>query len=198
MTLIFPQHSVEYAGSSAGALGHRLLMLALVFFSGSLAATSLPNQPIATIDLNRYMGQWHEIAHLPLFFQRKCSGPITATSGLALNGEIEVRAVCATRSGPKTVDMVAISVERRPAAFKIRVVPAWLSWLPYAWFEYWVVDIDPNYQWVVVGGPGAKHLWILSRNRSMNLALYQRLVSRARERGYPVGKLLIVAPLDGA
>lgn len=198
MTLIFRQHSLENVAASARALMHRSLMLALVLFSGSLAATSMPNQPVAAIDLQRYMGQWHEIAHLPLFFQRKCSGPVTATSLLGANAEIKLHAICATRSGRKTVDMVAISVEEQPAAFKIRIVPAWLSWLPYAWFEYWVIDIDPNYQWAVVGGPGAKHLWILSRDRTMGVALYHRLVERARDRGYPVDKLVIVSPLDGA
>lgn len=173
-------------------------MFALMLISGSLAATSLPNKPVAAIDLHRYMGQWHEIAHLPLFFQRKCSGPITANSRLATDAEIELHAFCRTRSGRKTVDMVAVSVQQQPAAFKIRIVPAWLSWLPYAWFEYWVIDIDPDYQWAVVGGPGAKHLWILSRERTMNVALYRRLVDRARDRGYLVDKLIIVSPLDGA
>jgi apolipoprotein D and lipocalin family protein len=197
MTLIFPQRSLPPSSTPARGLMRWGLMFALLFISGALEATSTPNQPVPSMDLQRYMGQWHEIAHLPLFFQRKCIGPITATSVLAGSAEIRLHSTCPTRNGTKTVDVIITPKPDQPAAFKIRLVPAWLSWLPYAWFEYWVVDIDPNYRWAVIGGPDAKHMWILSRDRGMSHALYQRLVQRARDRGYPVDELMIVAPIEG-
>lgn len=173
-----------------------LLMLAVVLASQSLYATTTPNRPVATLDTQRYLGQWHEIAHLPLFFQRKCVGPVTTTYAMAPDAKLAIQATCATRKGNKTVDGVGRFEPGQPAAFKVRFAPAWLSWLPQAWFDYWVIDIDPDYQWAIIGGPGATHLWILARNRTMNRALYQRLVARARDRGYPVEKLVIMSPLD--
>ena len=35
------------------------------------------NAPVAELDLARYTGKWHEIAHLPMYFQRDCITDIT-------------------------------------------------------------------------------------------------------------------------
>lgn len=193
MALMFPHFSCPNPANLAGNVIRRGLTLALLLISASVPATALPNRPVAAMNLQRYMGQWHEIAHLPMFFQRKCIGPITATSVMVTDREIRLHATCPTRNTLKTVDVVVIPKQEQPAAFTIRI--AWLSWLPLAWLEYWVVDIDPNYQWAVVGGPDARHLWILSRDHSMSRPLYQRLVERSRDRGYPVDKLMIVVQL---
>jgi apolipoprotein D and lipocalin family protein len=71
---------------------------ALARGAGTPAAT-LPNVPVATLDLGRYAGQWHEIAHLPMFFQRKCAGDITARYTPLPDGTLEVRKACRTKDG---------------------------------------------------------------------------------------------------
>ncbi len=78
----------------------------------------------------------------------------------------------------------------------MRFAPAWLGWLPWVWADYWVIDLDADYQWAVVGSPSRKYLWILSRQPGMNGELFQNLKQRARERGYPVEKLVIAAPVN--
>lgn len=173
-----------------------LLTMALLLTPLPSDATQLPNQPVTTLALSRYQGQWHEIAHIPAFFQRRCTGPATAAYTPNPNGTLRVLTTCATSSGIKTVDGVAKYTPGRPGAFKVRFVPAWLGWVPKAWFDYWVIDIDPDYQWAVIGGPDSRHLWIMSRDRRMSGALYDRLVERARQRGYPVEKLVKMTPLN--
>lgn len=64
------------------------------------------------------------------------------------------------------------------------------------WGDYWVVELDPDYQWAVGGGPSRKNLWILSRNPEMDRVLFRNLKERARQRGYPVDPLVIAAPVD--
>ncbi len=62
-----------------------------------LMATSSPavaNKPVPELDLQRYTGAWHEIAHLPMYFQRKCVDNITATYTARKDGSIEVRNAC--------------------------------------------------------------------------------------------------------
>ena len=76
------------------------------------------------------------------------------------------------------------------------VWPGVFAWLPLVWADYWVVELDPNYQWAVVGSPSRKYLWVLSRTPSMSAGLFGRLRDRAAERGYPVDKLVMAAPLD--
>ena len=34
--------------------------------------------------------------------------------------------------------------------------------------DYWIIDLDPDYQWAVVGVPSRKYLWILSRTPTLD------------------------------
>ena len=155
------------------------------------------NAPVSQLDLQRYLGTWHEIAHLPMFFQRQCVDKISASYTPLPDGTIEVRNACRTNDG--SIDEstgVARPVEGHPGQLKVRFAPDWLSWLPMVWADYWVIDLDPDYRWAVVGGPSHKYLWVLSRTPTMERALFERLKTRARERGYPVDKLVMAAPLE--
>ncbi|MEP6899677.1 MAG: lipocalin family protein [Rhodanobacter sp.] len=162
----------------------------------SSSTASLANQPLPALDLPRYVGQWHEIAHLPMFFQRKCVDTITAIYTANPNGTIGVHNACRTRAGTmEASDGVAKKVIGQPGALKVRFAPGWLAWLPWVWADYWVVEVDPDYQWAVVGGPSRKYLWVLSRRPSMDRALFTQLTDRARQRGYAVERLVMAAPL---
>lgn len=156
----------------------------------------LENVPVAALELDRYLGQWHEIAHLPMFFQRKCVSDTTATYTLKENNRIEVRNACRTRDGSRTESVgEATTVDGSPGALKVRFAPAWLGWVPGVWADYWVLDVDPEYRWAVVGGPSRKYLWILSREPSMDPALFNRLKSDAQARGYELDDLVVGAPV---
>lgn len=163
----------------------------------SAAAESLPNRPVDTLDLSRYGGQWHEIGHLPMFFQRRCVDKITATYSANADGTVAVHNACRVKDGSmEASDGVARKVAGQPGALQVRFAPAWLSWLPMVWADYWVVDLDTHYQWAVVGGPSRKYLWVLSRTPGMSRVLFDQIKDRARRRGYPVERLVMAAPLD--
>ncbi|MDQ6648143.1 MAG: lipocalin family protein [Pseudomonadota bacterium] len=175
----------------------RTLLMTALMAAIVPAASTLPNQPVDGLDLQRYAGQWHEIAHLPMFFQRRCVDTITATYTPLPDGSIRVHNACRTRDGSlEAADGVAKKVAGRPAALKVRFAPDWLSWLPVVWADYWVVELDPDYQWAVVGGPSRKYMWVLSRRPSMDRALFEQIRERARQRRYPVDRLVMAAPLD--
>lgn len=160
-------------------------------------AQTLPNEPVAQLDLARYMGQWHEMAHLPLVFQRQCVGDITAQYALVADGQIQVTNACRTGDGSRdtAIGMARPDGSGRGGALQVRFAPRWLSWLPWVWADYWVVEIDPDYRWAVVGSPSRKYLWILSRSPSMSRAQFNELVARAKMRGYVLDALKTDAPL---
>lgn len=174
----------------------RLLPMSLLLLALPVVAAGLPNRPVAALDLGRYSGQWHEIAHLPMFLQRRCLDSVTATYTPQVNGSIQIKNSCRTRDGRKTIEGVAKVEDGQPAAFKVRFVPPWLGWLPMAWADYWVIDIDPDYQWAVVGSPNREHLWILSRSSHMERDLFDRIRQQVAQRGYTVDNLVVMAPLD--
>lgn len=173
-----------------------LLSLAIAAGNG-VAAPHLPNRPVASLDLQRYSGHWHEIAHLPMYFQRQCVDTITATYTPQPDGTLQVRNACRRNDGRiSAVTGVARAVAGKPGALQVRFAPRWLTWLPAVWADYWVLDLDPGYQWAVVGGPSRKSLWVLSRAPGMDKALFARLKADAGARGYPVDRLVLAAPLE--
>jgi len=156
----------------------------------------IPNLPLERVDIGRYMGVWHEIAHLPSIFQRKCKRDVTATYTLQADGRVRVHNQCRKADGEMASAVgEARTVDWRDGALKVRFAPKFLSFLPMVWGDYWILDIDRNYQWALVGGPDCRYLWILSRTPEMASATFENLKERARHRGYDVSKLILMAPI---
>lgn len=175
----------------------RWLGMALLFGLPMAHAQELANEPVKQLDLERYLGQWHEIAHLPMFFQRQCVDDITATYTGMPDGRIAVHNACRTQDGKTdAADGVARTTGKAAGALEVRFAPAWLSWLPWVWADYWVLDVDPDYRWAVVGSPSRDYLWVLAREPHMQRTQFEALRHRAAQRGYPVEKLVMAAPLD--
>lgn len=169
-----------------------LLLAAAAAVAAPTAAPPLANAPVPALDLQRYAGTWHEIAHLPMFFQRQCVADITATYTLRADGLVGVRNACRTRDGRTDVaDGVARPVPGTPGALQVRFAPGWLAWLPFTWADYWVIELDPDYRWAVVGSPSRDYLWVLSRTPAMPRAQFEAIRARAAQRGYPVQHLVL-------
>jgi len=175
-----------------------LLALGVVATGPALAqGPAFANEAVPALDLQRYSGQWHEIAHLPMFFQRDCVDNITATYSLKPDGMVGVRNACDDKNGKRQAsEGTARQVAGKPGRLQVRFAPNWLAWAPMVWADYWVIEIDPGYEWAVVGGPSHKYLWILSRTSSMDRALFDGIRDRAAQRGYPIDKLVMAAPLN--
>jgi len=76
----------------------------------------------------------------------------------------------------------------------VRFAPAWLSFLPFVWADYWVIALDPDYRWAVVGGPDRDYLWFLAREPVVDADTLETMKSHARRMGYALGPLVLVPP----
>lgn len=144
------------------------------------------------VDLNRYIGKWHEIALFPNRFQAQCVADTTATYSLKANGRIDVTNRCRTQDGrmDEAAGEAKLAVDDGSnAKLKVRFAPAYLAWLPQVWGNYWVIELDPNYQFVVVSEPNREFLWILSRTPQLSEATLSGIKSRLTARGFDVAKL---------
>jgi len=172
----------------------RHLMTTLLFTMASTGAVaSTPLAPVPDLDLARYAGTWHEIARLPMWFQRKCASDVTAHYEPRSDGTVAVHNACRTADGET---IASDGVARRPdgyarAKLEVRFAPAWLSWLPLVWADYWVLALDDDYRWAMVGQPGRKYLWILSREPSLDKATFDALKARATAMGYDLSPLIL-------
>lgn len=184
-------------GPSRSVIQNGLGTLALFLFASVSSAQTLQNVPVTPFDLSHYLGRWHEIAHLPLFFERHCAADITATYTLEADGSVAVHNACRTADGKQEeANGIARRVSDRSGALKVSFAPRWLSWVPWVWADYWVIELDPEYRWAVVGSPSHKYLWILSRLPSMSRAQMDALRRHAAQRGYDVSKLIIAGEVN--
>ena len=176
----------------------RALLVTTLLTGTTACAAPLPealpagsaNEPVAALDLERYDGTWHEVARLPMFFQRHCVGDTTASYTRRDDGSIEVRNACRTEGG-RIESVGAARTTDVAGALEVRFAPAWLGWVPMVWADYWVIDLDPSYQWAVVGGPTQGAMWILSREPTLDPALFERIKQRAEARGYDLDDLIV-------
>ena len=155
------------------------------------ADTPPPVRAVPFVDLDRYAGDWFEIARFPNRFQRQCVGDVRATYGRRPDGRVDVVNRCSTAEGETQARGVARIVDERTfAKLKVRFAPTWLSWLPMVWGDYWIIGLAPDYSWAVVGAPGRDYLWILARAPHLDDASSAAAQAAARDNGFDVKRLV--------
>jgi apolipoprotein D and lipocalin family protein len=170
-------------------------VLAFIVIAAALhSAPQAPNQDVTTVaqvDLDRYVGRWYEVARFPNSFQDDCLGDVRATYTKRPDGRIDVVNECREADGTNVARGVArvVDVQTR-AKLKVRFAPAFLSFLPMVWGDYWIIGLADDYSWATVGSPDRKYLWILSRTPRLSDAAYAEAVERATANGFEVSKLV--------
>lgn len=175
-----------------------LFFALLTVCAAAMVQATEPLSTVPALDVPRYMGTWYEIAKFPNWFQRKCVGSTRAQYSLQADGRVQVANSCKLDSG-EFED--AIGAARQVGAanspkLKVRFAPAWLSLIPAVWGDYWVVELDDNYQWAAVSEPGRQYLWVLSRTPRMDPALYADVLARLARKGLEVQKLEVTRQSD--
>lgn len=149
--------------------------------------------PVPSVDLSRYVGRWFEIAKYPNRFQKNCASDTTADYTLRPDGRMTVTNICRRTDG-SVIEAVGIARPRdaaRPdATFKVRFAPAFLSFIPKVWGDYWILALPSDYRYVVVGEPSRTYLWILSRTPAMSADDYDAAVAAAVANGYDAARLV--------
>ena len=169
-------------------LGMLLLAVGTIWGAKPVQAADgkAPLEVVPSVDLTRYAGKWYEIARLPNRFQRDCAGNSTATYTLRPDGKITVLNECRKADGrQKSAKGTARVADAGGPNTKLKVTFFW----PFSG-NYWIIDLDAEYRWAVVGEPRRDYLWILSREPQLDTALYEQIVERAKQRGFDTGKLL--------
>ncbi|WP_119155695.1 lipocalin family protein [Caldimonas tepidiphila] len=146
---------------------------------------------VPLLDLDRYAGDWYEVARLPTALERGCSRDASTRYTLRGDDTLVVTNRCVQDDG--SVEAVTgIAQQPDPAApgkLKLSFAPDMLRWLPFTWADYWVLHVDDDYSHAVVGTPERDHLWLLSRTPRMDDTTFHRLASLAAGQGYEVHRL---------
>lgn len=167
------------------------IMIVMCLLCGTMAlegANKIDNSTVKEIDLNRYMGRWYEIARFDHFFERGLVGCVAEYS-FRDDGLIKV-----VNTGYKKSFDGKFKESVGKARVKDSGIPGQLEVAFFLNFygDYYVLELAPDYSYVLVGSSSDDFLWILSRTPKMKKEDLDFLLMRAQQRGYDISKLIMV------
>jgi apolipoprotein D and lipocalin family protein len=147
---------------------------------------------VPTLDIDRYLGTWFEIARLPMRHEPADYTDISATYSLQADGKVRVenRALDGKGNRQQSVGEATPVPGSGNAKLQVTFLPEGLRWIPFTKGDYWVLRIDQDYHTALVGGPDRKYLWLLSRAPELDAKIRDDFLSTARANGYDLADLI--------
>lgn len=143
---------------------------------------------VQEFELKKYLGTWYEIARYDHSFERGLVG-VTATYSQKKDGKIKV-----TNQGykgsldgeiSKAIGKAKLANSKNPAHLKV-------SFFLFFYADYYIMELDKDYQWAIVGSSSDNYLWILSRTPILDDETYQNLIELVNKRAYNTNSLIKV------
>lgn len=141
---------------------------------------------VKQLDISRFMGKWYEIARYEHTFEKGMTY-VTAEYSLLPDGKIRVINRGMKNGKPKEI----IGKARQPDPIEH---PGRLEVSFFLWFyaDYYILELDKDYQHAIIGSNTDKYLWILSRSPEIPKDTLDKLLTNIRQRGYDLSKLVFV------
>lgn len=141
------------------------------------------------LDLEKYLGTWYELARYNHRFEKNLVG-VTANYSIRKDGKIKVlnsgyKKSLSGKFSKATGKAFIPNPDKEPAKLKVS-----FFWNFYG--DYYVLDLDKNYEWAIIGSSSDNYLWILSRKPQIKEELYHQLLNKISQRGYDISQLIIV------
>lgn len=164
-----------------------VLLLSCVF--GAPAASFLDRQTVPTLDLNRFLGHWYEIARYDHSFERDLESVETDYT-LRSDGKIEVvnRGID-RRTGKEKIARGKAKTTDQPGRLRV-------SFFLFFYSDYNILELDEDFQWALIGSKSPKYLWILSRTPHLDTQTLNYILRLAQQRGYSTSKLIWNRPIE--
>ena len=148
--------------------------------------TTMDYSTVNELDINRYLGTWYEIARFDHSFERNLVG-VTATYSMRDEGKLKVlnQGFKESLNGSLSSATGKAKLTDEPGKLKVS-----FFWIFYA--DYFVLELDEDYQWALIGSSNDKYLWILSRTPKLEDEVLVYILKKAEQRGYNVSNLIWV------
>lgn len=154
---------------------------------------------VPEVNLSRYTGKWFEIASIPHSFQKQCVRGVTAEYRDLGDQGIEVVNSCETQDGSRSMSTGRAKVVDPESNAKLKVTFVKFVWWIYSFGgDYWVIDLDKDYRYAVVGHPTRKYGWILSRTPQLPKDDLQLIAEKLKSQGYDLCSFLTTVQEGGA
>ena len=143
--------------------------------------TRTPLQTVPHVDLARYMGDWRVIGEIPYFAEKGAVDSVESYS-LLPDGSIHNWFTCRKGSFRAPVSKITAHAyvvnKQTNAEWRVKFLGGLVS------ASYLIIDLDPDYQWTVVGHPSRNYGWIMAREKTMPEATYAAILKRLAAQGY--------------
>lgn len=172
-----------------------LIAITALLAGCAVAARKKPLPPLHTVshvDLDRYMGHWRPIAEIPYFAER---GGVDSVESYALLPDGTIYNWFTMRKGSFTAPESKVSAhayvvnKQTNAEWRVKFLGGLIT------APYLIIDLDPNYQWTVVGHPSRNYGWIMAREKTMPESTYKAILKRLADQGYDISRFQKVPQL---
>lgn len=172
----------------------KILLLLSVFLIGTVGISCQTNKnnktmnttTVSNLDVNRFMGSWYEIARYEHSFEKGMTH-VKANYSLLPDGTIRVLNSGMKNGKKKEIEGKARKKKDSNSNSKLEV-----SFFLWFYSDYFVFELDDNYQYAVIGSSSDKYLWILSRTPQLPQSTINDLLIKIKKRGYDTSKLYFV------
>lgn len=186
-------------------VGLFIIIMIIVFVLIYLVPTTPTNNTIIyafrphTINLTKYMGNWYEIARLPVYYQKDCIRSM-ATYSLNADNTINITNQCVTPSGTISVNGKGKSLGTIyakygddlliPGIFNVQFDNQSNNQLDTNVANYNILLVNDDYTYALVGTLDRQGLWILSRTLTIDQETYDKFINYANNLGYDTKNLI--------
>lgn len=161
-----------------------LLLFLCAAFVPAQDAGKNPVKTVSYVDLNDYTGVWYEIARIPNKFQKSCASNVTATYTLRDDGKIKVLNRCIEEDGTVNEAEGLARVVDEKTNSKLEVSFVSILGFHLFWGDYWIIGLDKDYDYAVIGHPERKYGWILSRTPKLSREKLDEAFRILKDNGY--------------
>lgn len=160
----------------------RVIIFLVALSVVAIIATAATTNVVPKLDLNRYLGEWYEIARFENRFEKDLIN-VTAHYSLHPDGSIKVVNRGFNTQTKEWSEAIG-RAKRTNEEGRLRVSFFWIFYS-----DYNIISLDPQYQWALVGS-GKKYLWILSRSRNLSPQTLNHIKQIAQQNGYNTKRLI--------
>ena len=150
----------------------------------STARALIYANPNWKVDIKKYQGTWYEIARFEHFFEKGCKN-VTASYELKDNEKIKVTNRCTNIDDNEKKEAVgeAYAVDNTNSKLKV-------SFFKPFYGDYWIIDLDEDYNYALVGSPNREYLWILSRTKTISQEVKNSILNKLPEHKFDKSKFI--------
>jgi|TARA_R110002033_G_scaffold138808_5_gene177958 apolipoprotein D and lipocalin family protein len=160
------------------------LLLSILLLFTACSSKYAPLKTVKKVDINRYLGTWYEIARYEHFFEKGCKN-VSANYTLRDDNKIKVVNLCQKIDTNEKTKATGVAYTTNESASKLKV-----SFFRPFYGNYWVLMLDEEYKYALIGEPSREYLWILSRTKKLDKETLNKILDSLPALGYTKDKLI--------